>query len=244
MPASAWFQGVTGPLDITAFIETALAGVTLTAAPPGIAVVPRTLFVNYFRPARPEAGNLLARGRVVHASSFFAFTELEIEDPEGRHIIHAAGQSEFRPVDPPPPPPPARLAPIDEPLYPTPDPYLRSVPVAPPADWERQGGLAFMRGYLDGTRVMPLAELYGMRLLEVDEGRAVTTLAASEWFGFSELFRSAWPHGSAQGLTQPALDGLSPLRSTARSITRSPCPTRDTEGRLAFPAHSWRKMRR
>jgi hypothetical protein len=26
MPASAWLQGFTGPLDITAFIETALAG--------------------------------------------------------------------------------------------------------------------------------------------------------------------------------------------------------------------------
>jgi class 3 adenylate cyclase len=50
-------------------------------------------------------------------------------------------------------------------------------------DWERQGGLTFMRGYLDGSRVMPLAELYGMRLLEIDEGRAVMALAASEWFG-------------------------------------------------------------
>jgi class 3 adenylate cyclase len=40
-----------------------------------------------------------------------------------------------------------------------------------------------MRAYLDGTRVMPLAHLYGLRLLEGDEGRVVTTLPASEWFG-------------------------------------------------------------
>jgi uncharacterized protein (TIGR00369 family) len=104
MPASTWLQGPTPAVEISAFVETALTGVTLTAAPPGIAVVPRTLAVNYFRPCRPAAGNLLARGRVVNTSRFFAFTELEIEDPEGRHIAHAAGQSAFRVVEPPPPP--------------------------------------------------------------------------------------------------------------------------------------------
>jgi class 3 adenylate cyclase len=185
MPASRSLQGPTGMLEISAFIETALTGVTLTAAPPGIAVLPRTLAINYFRPNRPQAGNLLARGRVMNTSSFFAFAELEIEDPEGRQIAHAAGQSAFRAVEPPPPPPPSRLLPVEEPLYSTPDPYLRSAlrQLAPPEEWERHGGLAVMRRYLDGTWVMPLADLCGMRLLEVDEGRAVATLAASEWFG-------------------------------------------------------------
>ena len=37
------------------------ARVTLTAAPPGIAVVPRTLGINYFRPNWPQAGSLVAR---------------------------------------------------------------------------------------------------------------------------------------------------------------------------------------
>jgi hypothetical protein len=55
--------------------------------------------------------------------------------------------------------------------------------VAAPEDWAGHGGLALMRAYLDGTRVMPLAHLYGLRLLEVDAGRVVTTLPASEWFG-------------------------------------------------------------
>jgi acyl-coenzyme A thioesterase PaaI-like protein len=90
MLASTWLQGPTRVVEISAFVETALTGVTLTAAPPGIAVIPRTLAVNYFRPCRPQAGNLLARGRVLNTSRFFAFTELEIEDPEGRHIAHAA----------------------------------------------------------------------------------------------------------------------------------------------------------
>jgi uncharacterized protein (TIGR00369 family) len=187
MPASArlQLQSATGVLEISAFIETALTGVAMTAAPPGVAVVPHTLAINFFRPNRSQAGILLARGRVVNTSSFFAFTEVEIEDPEGRHIAHAAGQSAIRAVEPPPPPPPSRLLPVDEPVYATPDPHLRSAPsqMAPPEEGERHSGLAIMRGYLDGTYVMPFADLYGMRFLEVDEGRVVTTLPASEWFG-------------------------------------------------------------
>ncbi len=99
-PASAWTRGLVGMLDICAFVETALTGVSITAAPPGHEVVPRTLVINYFRPHRSHTGNLLARGRVVNTSSFFAFSEAEIEDPEGRQIAHAAGQFAIRRVDP------------------------------------------------------------------------------------------------------------------------------------------------
>ena len=187
MPASARLQleSAAGVLEISAFIETALAGVTMTAAPPGVTVVPRTLAINFFRPNRPQAGNLLARGRVVNTSSFFAFTEVEVEDPEGRHIAHAAGQSEIRAIEPPPPPPPSRLLPVEAPVYATPDPHLRSLSrqPTPPDEWQRHGGLAIMRGHVDGAYVMPFADLYGIRFLEVDEGRVVTALPASEWFG-------------------------------------------------------------
>jgi hypothetical protein len=101
-------------LDICAFVETALTGVAITATPAGHDAVPRTLAINDFRPARPHAGNLLARGRVVNTSSLFAFSTAEIEDPEGRQIAHASGQFSIRRVDPPPPPPPSRLSPVEE----------------------------------------------------------------------------------------------------------------------------------
>src|SRR6266545_1258544 len=101
--SGAWTRGLVGMLDICAFVETALTGVSITAAPPGHEVVPRTLVINYFRPHRSHTGNLLARGRVVNTSSFFAFSEAEIEDPEGRQIAHVAGQFSIRRVDPPPP---------------------------------------------------------------------------------------------------------------------------------------------
>ena len=120
----------------------------------------------------------------MNTSSFFAFSEVEIEDPEGRQIAHAAGQLAIRRVDPLPPPPPSRLPAAEEPVYPSPDPYLRRVttPEVPREELERQGGLSFMRRCLDGTVVMPISELYGMRFLHVDEGCAVTTFPASGWF--------------------------------------------------------------
>src|SRR5262245_1436437 len=177
MPASAALQlpGAISVIEISAFIETALTGVTMTAMPPGVTAEPRTLAINYFRPNRPQSGSLLARGRVVNMSTLFAFTEVEIEDPEGRHIAHAAGQCGIRPLEPPPPPPPTRLRPVEEAVYATPDPHLRPVVAraAPPEEWERHGGLVVMRGYLDGTYVMPLGELYGLPYLEVDEGRVL-----------------------------------------------------------------------
>jgi class 3 adenylate cyclase len=185
IPVSPWTRGLVGLLDICAFVETALTGVTITAAPPGHDVVPRTLVINYFRPARPRAGNLLARGRVVNSSSLFACSEAEIEDPEGRQLAQATGQFAIRRVDPPPSPPPSRLPPVEEPVYASPDPYLRREmsPEVSRDDWERHDGLSVMRKYRDGTVTMPFSELYGMRFLEVDKGRAVTTFAASEWFG-------------------------------------------------------------
>lgn len=50
-------------------------------------------------------------------------------------------------------------------------------------DWERDDGLSFMRKYLDGTFTMPFSGLYGMRFVDVDKGRAVTSFPALEWFG-------------------------------------------------------------
>lgn len=185
IPVSPWTRGLVDMLDICAFVETALTGVAITATPAGHDAVPRTLVINYFRPARPHAGNLLARGRVVNTSSLFAFSTAEIEDPEGRQIAHASGQFSIRRVDPPPPPPPSRLSPVEEPVYATPDPYLRRVTISEVSrdDWERDDGLSFMRKYLDGRFTMPFSELYGMRFVEVDKGRAVTAFTASEWFG-------------------------------------------------------------
>ncbi len=64
--------------------ETAVTGVAMTTLITGLDVEPVSLALNYFRPTRPQAGNLLARARVVDASRLFVFVETEIEDPAFR----------------------------------------------------------------------------------------------------------------------------------------------------------------
>jgi len=188
MPATAWTQGGNGVLEISAFVEAALTGVAMTALPPGMGVAPVTLTTYYFRPNRPQPGNLLARGRVVNTSGFFAFADLEIEDPEGRRIAQAGAQFVIHPVEPPPPPPPLDLKPVEEPVYATPDPYLRPVPSNFPTEdiWEEKEGFEVMSMFADGRLEMPYNKLYGMRTLEVSRERMMMTLSASEWFcGYS-----------------------------------------------------------
>lgn len=49
----------------------------MTTLAPGLDVEPVSLALNYFRPTRPQAGNLLARARVVNASRLYVFVEIE-----------------------------------------------------------------------------------------------------------------------------------------------------------------------
>ena len=182
MPASDWLSGL-GGFEISAFVETVLIGVATTALPPGVEVDPISFSISYFRPTRAQPGNLLARGRVVNTSSFFAFAEVEIEDPQGRQLAHAASQLAIRLVEPPPPPPPSELRPVEVPIYPTPDPSLRPVPsaiLARQTSEQRVYDLTAVRMMLD--HASPYQELHGHQPVEVEEGRIIGTIPASEWF--------------------------------------------------------------
>lgn len=184
MPASGWLQGPTGVLEISALVESAATGVAMSTVLPGVDVEPVTLAINYFRPTRPQAGNLLARARVVNASRFFTFSEVEIEDSQGRQIAHGSSHARIRRVEPAPPAPPGELRLVEEAAYGTPDPVARSVTAEiPSADmWETTDGLAVMRAFsLDAMRI-PYQQFVGFRLEAIDRGVFVFTLAASEWF--------------------------------------------------------------
>jgi len=84
MPATRWSSIATGELEVSMLAETAVTGVAMTTLTPGLDVEPVSLALNYFRPTRPQAGNLLARARVVDARRLFVFVETEIEDPAFR----------------------------------------------------------------------------------------------------------------------------------------------------------------
>ena len=127
MPASDWLVGYGGLLDLTTLIETALTGASLTTAPPGSTVIPVTFSINHFRVPRAARGNVIAHARVVNSSSLFVFTEVRVQDPDGRPLAQGSSQAAIVPVTPPPPPAPASLQRVEEPIYATPDPYLRPV---------------------------------------------------------------------------------------------------------------------
>lgn len=162
MPASAWLQGPAA-FAVEALAEAAVTGIAMTTLPPGMDVEPVTLVMDYFRPPRAQQGNLLARARVVNASRFFTFTEVEIEDPQGRQIVHGSSHARIRAIEPVPPPPPAELRAAEDPAYATPDPILRPVSGSdPPIEvWQENDGYAVLRMYLDGQFRSPFQKLFG-----------------------------------------------------------------------------------
>jgi class 3 adenylate cyclase len=183
MPAAGIFEAETGTLDTAPLQETALLDVATTTLPPGVDAAPLTVAVSYLRPMRPEPGNLLARARVINASRFFVFSEVEIDDPQGRRIAHASSHLELRQVEPPPPPAPAELRPLEEPSYATPDPYLRQPAGAMPrlSMWHEHDGFTIMRKFAEGTFRAPYQQLLPVEFVKAEKGHIIIKLPASEW---------------------------------------------------------------
>jgi uncharacterized protein (TIGR00369 family) len=193
MPASGSLVSEAGTLEISTLIESALTGTSITTLPPGTDIEPVSLAIDYFRPTRPESGSLLARARVVNASRLYSFSEVEIEDPAGRQIAHATSHAAVRRVQPPPPAPPVELRPVEEPIYGNRDPYLRSVSslMSPIEAAQENGGLALLRRIADGSFVVPYQALLPVDFVEIEEGRVVLAVPASEWL--SRFSRSVAP---------------------------------------------------
>jgi uncharacterized protein (TIGR00369 family) len=210
MPATGWSSIVTGEVEVSMLAETAVTGVAMTTLTPGQDVEPVSLALNYFRPSRPQAGNLLARARVVNASRLFVFVEIEIEDPQGRKVLHGTSHCEVRQVEPSPPPPPSELRRVDDAAYSTPDPYLRALRsrLEPPEMLDEQGGAAVLQAYRQGRFVAPFSELTGCRIEALDEQQVtlVMTLPAGEWL--CRFSRSVAPGAIAALVNFASRDGL------------------------------------
>jgi len=182
MPASDACIAPNGQLEIMPAAIAALECASVTALPGGVEVIPMRFTFKGFRPSWPGKGNLLARARVVNDSNLFVYAEVQVEDHDGRYLGEGSLHSMIQPVEPAPPPPPATMNRIEEPVYETPDPYLRRLPSSPFVDLlEREDGLSVMRKVADGLLSTPVVDTYGLQLHDVAEGHATESMPASEW---------------------------------------------------------------
>jgi class 3 adenylate cyclase len=215
MPAAEAFMTGGGQIDLSALMMSALRSASYTALPPGVDAVPRVFTSYMLRPAWPGPGNMLARARVVHSGNLFVHTEVQVEDPDGRHCAHGILQSTIRQVEPAPPPPPETMQPVEEPVYETPDPYLRRFEAMPLRDlFERGDGQAMARVLCEGR--IPIGNLLGLDFEEVTPGRSVVSMPASEWFCVAESDVS--PNALAAFATLAGWASMVPLLSPGRSL--------------------------
>lgn len=183
MPASDACICPNGQLEIVPAAVTALESATLTALPGGVDAVPMRFTFKGFRPAWPGTGNILARARILNDSHLFVFAEVQVEDPDGRYLGQGSLHSMIQPVEPAPPLPPPTLNRIEEPVYETPDPYLRRFASAPFANLlESDDGIAVLRKCADGSLMTPAMVTFGLEVVHLEPGHVAQSMPASEWF--------------------------------------------------------------
>lgn len=191
MPAAPCWCSAAGvfPGGVDAFVaDAALGGAILTALPPRTAPATSELSMNFLRPATPDSGALVARGRVVQVGRRQGLSEATVEDARGRLLAHGTSRCVLRsiPVDPPDLPDP--LPPVPARDDPDPDPYLRPAEgeVISHAVWSRTSGLEIVQSWVKGDRPLPpFCRLVSSRPVEVAEGSVSWAMPASGWFSTS-----------------------------------------------------------
>jgi uncharacterized protein (TIGR00369 family) len=183
MPASETATMASGQVEVWPLVSGALTAALTTVVGPGQVAKPLSFSLNHFRPTRPGTTNLLARARVVNASSLFAYAEVLVEDSEGRQLGHGGGQVAIVSLDPAPPPPPSPLPSIEEPTWPTPDPWQRPVEAGIPLSlWDTTPGIEMARQVASGALRVPLCDLLDAKIRDLAHGSVTMLMPASEWF--------------------------------------------------------------
>ena len=188
MPASPWWQSSAGVFFGGTFAwvaDAALGGAIYATFPAGMALATSELSMSYLRPATVASGTINARARVIQAGRAQGLSEAVVEDGQGRLLAHATSRCIVIRLPFDPPPPPEAFPPLALPDHPTPDPSLRPAEgsLLPREVWDTRSGLELARDWCEGRiPEPPVSQLMGWRCLEVDEGREVWALPASEWF--------------------------------------------------------------
>lgn len=187
MPATPWLLSPPGVIQggvLAVLADAPLGSAFHSVLPPATAYTTSELSMSFLRPATPESGTLVARGRLIHAGRSLGLTEVTLQDENGRLLAHGTSRCVVFPPVSPAPDPPAAPAPYEPPAHDTPDPYLRPVEgeVLPQETWDRTDGLSILEALIGGELPPPpISRLTGLRPVEVSEGRATFVLPASGW---------------------------------------------------------------
>jgi class 3 adenylate cyclase len=187
IPATPWLQGGDGTMEVRISMAAGLDIAVLTGLAPGCEASMAALSVTHLRVCTLESAPLIARARVLHSGPILTFAEALAEDAHGRGVAHATASVIVRAIEPPPPEPFSPLQPVEEPVYPSPDPHLRPLPPGvapyPVGQDEHLDGIGLVRALMSGDiPTPPVWALVGLRGLDVTEGEACLSFAASEWF--------------------------------------------------------------
>lgn len=199
-PISPWFltsEGVVPGGFLAAVTDAALSSATSLRLPPRTVSSTSEIAIDFLKAITLESGTLVAYGRQVHANDRLALSECTVWDATGAPVIHATSRSMLEPATAMPEgawdldAPGAVDAFIDslprmeEPAYPTPDPYRRPKvgEVLPPSTWKRLTGRVVLDRQITGKLPMPpIHYLTGMRPTATGNGEATFAMPASGWF--------------------------------------------------------------
>jgi uncharacterized protein (TIGR00369 family) len=187
MPATGWLLSPPGfvQLGTLAILADGPLGCAIqTSLPPFTPYTTAELSMNYARPVTANSGTLIARGRLIFGGRSLGLSDTVIEDGRGRVVAHGTSrcvifpQIEFGSGALP------ELEEVKDPVYDTPDPYLRPVAGQPLSQdvYDRMSGLDIFLAQMAGELpAPPITHLTGLRPTDAAEGTCTFVLPATDW---------------------------------------------------------------
>ena len=187
MPATEWLLGPKGRVlnSVLVFLAHGPGWLAVQSSlPAGVFCTMAELSVTFLAPP-PRAGTeIVAHGRLIHVDDANGLSEVFVRDAEGSLLAHATARCFVFPAAAGNPGAGTAMPAPNAERYPTPDPYERPAGGAVVGDevFEHSNGLEILRAQATGELPQaPIHHLTGLRPSEVDQGRAVFVLPATNW---------------------------------------------------------------
>jgi uncharacterized protein (TIGR00369 family) len=241
MPITDWLRTSAGvvPGGVMAYMaDSPLGSAVFTGLPRGDVITTSEMSINFLRPVTAGARVLRGEAKLVHIGRSYAFSEARITDDSDRLLAFATSRNLIIHVDLPDTP---FVAPPRQQLAPGyVDPFERPATgsVLPAEVWTELDGIEIQRRLMYGELPpSPLSELFGIRRVDVGNGRASIVAPATEWLASPALrlyggalalladtaltaaVQTTTPAGTAVAPLDLKLQFLRPLKPDGRDIT-------------------------